>query len=276
MQGVLFTIFGFPIYWYSIFIVIGLLLGIKITTILIRRRGYNDEVVWDLIIAGVPLGLVGARLFFVAFNWDFYRYNIGAIFSLRMEGVAIYGAVIGGVLAAYIVSRFRKCSFFDIADCAAPSLILAQALGRWGNFFNQEVYGGVVENVSGQISSHLALFPPAVYIDAVGEWHVALFLIESVWNLIVFACLMTFFYKSKRRGCTTFLYFALYSGMRAILEGFREEEFILTMFGLPVDRILAAAVCIVAVVLFIVFFRKGGARAKPIPEIYQIQPEKEK
>ena len=148
----------------------------------------------DFILLAVPLGVIGARLYYVVFSWDEFAGHLDRIFTLQMQGLAIYGAVIGGIIAALIMAKWRKMSFWDLLDCAAPSLILAQAMGRWGNFFNQELYGGVLTSVSGQVSSQLALFPPAVNIN--GEWHLALFLIESVWNLIVFGILMLYWKKA--------------------------------------------------------------------------------
>ncbi len=140
----------------------------------------------DVLLLGIPLGIIGARLYFVAFSWDMFKNNLDQIFTLQMEGLAIYGAVIGGLLAVFILSKWKKISFWDVTDAAVPSLILAQALGRWGNFFNQEVYGAALTSVGGQVGSHLALFPPAVFIDATQTWHVALFLYESVFNLCIF------------------------------------------------------------------------------------------
>ena len=133
----------------------GVLLGFWISTRLTRRRGYNSNLIMDVLLLGIPLGIIGARLYFVAFSWDMFKNNLDQIFTLQMEGLAIYGAVIGGLLAVFILSKWKKISFWDVTDAAVPSLILAQALGRWGNFFNQEVYGAALTSVGAVSYTHL-------------------------------------------------------------------------------------------------------------------------
>ncbi|NLC51952.1 MAG: prolipoprotein diacylglyceryl transferase, partial [Firmicutes bacterium] len=204
MNNVAFSIFGVAIYWYGLLIMAGLILGIIISVNLAKTRGYNSDFILDFVILAVPLGIIGARLFYVAFSFEEFAGRLDTIFSLRMSGLSIFGAVIGGIVAALIFARWKKISIWDLFDCAAPSLILAQALGRWGNFFNGEVYGGIVNNPGMKISEYLALYPPAVFIKADGNWHLALFLIESVWNLITFAVLMTVFHKQKKGRGTVF------------------------------------------------------------------------
>ena len=147
------------------------------------------------------------------------------------------------------------------------------AMGRWGNFFNQELYGGVLTSVSGQVSSQLALFPPAVNIN--GEWHLALFLIESVWNLIVFGILMLYWKKRPlERGSVFWLYCGLYASARAILEGMRISEFSLMIFG--TIRVSQVASVVIAVFAWIMFYRvrkRKGYGGPGVPERYQLKPE---
>ena len=152
MDGVAFSIFGFDVYWYGLIIMMGILVGIVISTKLSKIRGYSSDMILDFILLAVPLGVI-ARLYYVVFSWDEFAGHLDRIFTLQMQGLAIYGAVIGGIIAALIMAKWRKMSFWDLLDCAAPSLILAQAMGRWGNFFNQELYGGVLNPARSPASS---------------------------------------------------------------------------------------------------------------------------
>jgi phosphatidylglycerol:prolipoprotein diacylglycerol transferase len=180
MNPIAFRIFGQPIYWYGILISIGVLLGIVLA---LRNAKYFDidqDSIIDMALLAIPLAIVGARLYYVIFEWEQYRDNIWSIFNIRKGGLAIFGGVIGGALGVIIYSRRKKLSFWDLADICAPSLILGQAIGRWGNYINQEAYGFAVNNPEWQ------WFPAAVYIDATQQWHLATFFYESFWNFIVF------------------------------------------------------------------------------------------
>lgn len=269
MSGIAFSIFGFDVYWYGLIIMTGILVGIYISTRLSQKRGYSSEMILDFILLAVPLGVVGARLYYVAFSWEEFAGHLERVFTLQMQGLAIYGAVLGGILAAWIMAKWRKMSFWDLLDCAAPSLILAQAMGRWGNFFNQELYGGVLTSVSGQVSSQLALFPPAVNVN--GQWHLALFLIESIWNLIVFGVLLAYWKKRPReRGSVFWLYCGLYASARAILEGMRISEFSLMIFGtIRVSQVASVFIALFAWIMFYKVRKKGGYKGPDVPERYK-------
>ena len=275
-NNIAFRLFGLSVYWYSIFIMSGTVIGMLLSTWLTKKRGYNSNLIIDVLLFGIPLGIIGARLYFVLFNLPEFLSHPERIFTLQMEGLAIYGAVIGGLLAVFILSKWRKVSFWDVTDAAVPSLILAQAIGRWGNFMNQELYGRVIETVSGQVSSHLALFPPAVFIDATGSWHSALFLIESAWNLITFGVLLFFYLKQpQKRGCNTWLYFFLYCAVRCYLEGLRLEHFSLMLGSFRVSQVLSGIMALAAGILFVITYRKGGYKGKEIPEIYRLKERTE-
>lgn len=141
---VAFEIFGRPVYWYGILIATGVLIGIYLAMGYARRLKFDPEVILDFALLAIPFAIVGARLYYVAFQWDIYKDNPIDIFKIWEGGLAIYGAVIGGIVAAMIFSRWRKMNFWDLVDIVSPSLILGQAIGRWGNFFNQEAYGRIV------------------------------------------------------------------------------------------------------------------------------------
>lgn len=275
MNNVAFTIFGFDIYWYGLLIMAGLIIGIFLSTNFAKKRGYKSDFILDFVILAVPLGIIGARLFYVAFSFDEFSGRLEAIFSLRMSGLSIFGAVIGGIAAALIYSKWKKTSVWDLFDCAAPSLILAQALGRWGNFFNEEVYGGIINNPGLKIFENLALFPPAVFISSHKQWHLALFLIESVWNLITFAVLITVFHKQKeKRGIVFWLYFTMYCAVRSVLEGLRDEEFILYAGPVRISQLVSIILFALGLVMLVICIKKGGYKAVEIPDKYRLETAK--
>jgi phosphatidylglycerol:prolipoprotein diacylglycerol transferase len=275
MNNIAFTIFGVPIYWYGIMILLGVLMATYVAIHLSHKIGYSSEMPMDLLLLALPLGVIGARLYDVAFEWSYFSQHMDQIFALRMSGLAIYGAVIGGLVAVFILSKWRKMSFWDIADPVVPGLVLAQAIGRWGNYFNQELYGGVISGVHAQVLPDLALFPPAVLVG--GQWHLGLFLIESFWNLLVFALLLQLWKKRPQlRGGAFWGYITLYGAGRAILEGLRMPDFSLMIWGtsLRVSQLVSIAMAIIGAVMFIYLWKKGGYKHKEIPEIYRLDKKK--
>ena len=135
---------GFSLHYYGALIALGVLLGVLLAMKREKRLGLAKDTTIDLALVGVPAALVGARLYYVAFQWDFYKDDLWKIFSVREGGMAIYGGVLAALLAGWIFARVRKLRFASLADLAAPSLALGQAIGRWGNFVNQEAYGYAV------------------------------------------------------------------------------------------------------------------------------------
>jgi len=139
-----FQLFGQPIYWYGILISIGVLLGILLAMRNARVFGIEQDSLIDFALLAIPLAIIGARLYYVVFKWDLYRENLLDIINIRKGGLAIYGGVIGGILAGVIFTKWKKLDFWNLADICAPSLILGQAIGRWGNYINQEAFGPLV------------------------------------------------------------------------------------------------------------------------------------
>lgn len=142
-----FTVFGQDIYWYGIFIGLGVILGVLLALHEAKHTGQNPDTYLDFIIYAMIIAIIGARLYYVIFSWDFYSQHPEKIFAIREGGLAIYGGIIGGVLTAIVYSRVKKKNFWVMADTMAPSLILGQMLGRWGNFFNKEAFGGFTDNL---------------------------------------------------------------------------------------------------------------------------------
>lgn len=222
------------LHYYGMLIALGVLLGVFLAMKRESRLGLAKDTTIDLALVGVPAALVGARLYYVAFSWDFYKDDLWKILSVREGGMAIYGGVLAALLAGWIFSRVRKVPFASLADLAAPSLALGQAIGRWGNFVNQEAYGYAVTDPA------LCRFPIAVFIEADGRWHLATFFYESAWCFLIVAFILLMERKGRlRRPGDAFLwYLLLYGAERAVVEGLRTDS--LMLGPVRVSQLLAA------------------------------------
>lgn len=214
MDPIAFTIFGYPIRWYGIIIASAVVIGTLLASREAKRRGLNEDLIIDLLLFAIPAAILGARLYYVVFKWDYYKNYPAEILNIRGGGLAIHGAIIGGVIVALIYSRIKGISFWQLADIASPSLILGQSIGRWGNFANQEAHGGPTN------------LPWGIMVDGV-KVHPT-FLYESVWNFIVFIFLIWYSRKhSKKEGEVFLLYLILYSLARLVIEGMRTDSLML-------------------------------------------------
>lgn len=248
MNPIAFHVFGKPVYWYGIIIALGVMIGIYLAMRYADRLGHNQEMIIDFSILAIPVAIIGARLYYVIFSWDYYSKNPGDIIKIWEGGLAIYGGVIGGVISALIFAKRRKIDFWELCDIVSPSLILGQALGRWGNFFNQEAYGYPINNPAWQ------WFPAGVYIDANAQWHMATFFYESMWNLLVFFFLLFYKKKRKKSGEIFLLYLILYSAGRVVIEGLRTDSLYWGSFR--VSQLLSGILILVGIVLFIIRRKK--------------------
>lgn len=245
-----FSIFGLEIKFYGIIMATAMLVGYFIACKLAKKRGIDSNDILTLAIIVLPLAVIGARIYYCVFSGYSYSFLefIGwenGTFAIR--GLAIYGGVIGGFVGVLIYCAIKR-SFRIlpvITDILVPVLILGQALGRWGNFFNQEAYGSAVTNPNWQ------WFPFAVFIDGEG-WHLATFFYESLWNLIGFAVLLAIFYKHKTPGTTTASYLIFYGLGRVLIEGLRTDSLYLWNTSIRVSQLLSAILILVGVVILIV------------------------
>ncbi|MBE7092293.1 MAG: prolipoprotein diacylglyceryl transferase [Clostridiales bacterium] len=257
--GVLFENFlgisGFDIYWYGVLIAFGFLLAFINTSFLCKKRGYPSDLTVDMLIICIIGAIVGARTYYVIFQWKSYFVpgdiiaTIGKIIDIRQGGLAIYGGIIGCVIGLSFYAWRKKYNWFSLLDVCAGSLALGQAIGRWGNFFNQEAHGALVENTS------LQFFPYAVYLDSPkgtepAGWYQATFFYESLWCFLIFAVLCLLFFKQKYYGQITLTYLALYGFERGIVEWLRTDQ--LTIGSVPVSAILSIVLCISATITLLI------------------------
>lgn len=223
-----FDLFGWRVNFYGIISALSYLLGIVITCLVAKKRGFKIEDIVTLACYVIPFAIIGARLYYVLFRLEYYT-NFWDIFKIWEGGLGFYGGLIGGALAVLLYCLIHKKNFFALIDIIAPALICAQALGRWGNFFNQEAYGYPIDNPNWQ------WFPFGVYIDHCTQpdctcdgsgWHLATFFYESLWNFISFAILMILLYKVnfKRNGMVASYYLILYGIGRMFIEGLRTDS----------------------------------------------------
>lgn len=267
-----FTVFGQDIYWYGIFIGLGVILGVLLALHEAKRTGQNPDTYLDFIIYAMIIAIIGARLYYVIFSWDFYSQHPEKIFAIREGGLAIYGGIIGGVLTAIVYSRVKKKNFWVMADTIAPSLILGQMLGRWGNFFNKEAFGGFTDNLFAmryQLSQVRAsdvtpdILQNLVTVNGVDYIQVhPTFLYESMWSLCVFIILLILQRKKKFNGQVCATYFFGYALGRVWIEGLRTDQ--LCIGNVPVSQALSAVLIIASVVLYV--YCKKKAAAVPVTE----------
>ena len=245
--------------WYSTLIVLGMALALLLASKEEKRLGLQKDTAVDLALCVIPCGIIGARLYYVAFSWRFFAGDPLRILRIWEGGLAVYGGVLGGLLAALVFSRIRKIPLATLTDIMVPGLVLAQAIGRWGNYFNMEAYGAVITNPAWQF------FPVGVLIPEGGGhiWHMATFFYESMWNLGVFIALMCLRKRAFRRFDLTCWYFLLYGAGRFVIEGLRTDS--LTVFGgFRVSQLLSAGMVLFALIWFARHVKRRGGLLAPV------------
>ena len=238
----LFGIEGFNIAWYGIIIVCGMLLGVLLAMHRTKQRGLKPDMVLDFLFWSIPLAIVGARLYYVIFEWENYAGDLFKIFAVNQGGLAIYGGVIGGIIAAAIFCKMKKIPIFTLLDLVIPSLILGQVIGRWGNFVNQEAFGNIITNPS------LQFFPAAVYIEKLGEWHQATFFYESTWNIVLLCVVLLLSRKKVKDGILLSTYFIGYGIGRFLIEGLRTDSLYIIP-GIRVSQMLSLFLIAVGIIM---------------------------
>ncbi len=248
------TIFGFRIAFYGIIIGCGMLAGIWLAQKDAKRRGQDPELYLDYALYGIICAIIGARTYYVIFEWDAYKDDLLQIFNLRAGGLAIYGGVIGAVLSLLIFAWRRKQPFFSLADTGVLGLVLGQIIGRWGNFFNCEAFGGYTDSllamrikrslvnpsmISQELLDHIIIEQGVGYIQV----HPT-FLYESLWNLCLLIFMLWYRKRKKFDGEMVLIYFLGYGIGRCWIEGLRTDQLLLFGTGLPVSQCLSIALAV--------------------------------
>ena len=246
----LFGVEGWNIAWYGVIIAVGMVLGVSLAIYRVRRQYLKEDLIFDFIIIALPVAIICARGYYVIFEWDSYSGDILSIFKIWEGGLAIYGGVLGGLITAILFCHHYKFPLFRFLDLVVPSLVLGQAIGRWGNFVNQEAFGNLVEN------SSLQFFPYAVYIDALGEWHQATFFYESMWNVCLLVAILIVSRKEPKTGTMTCMYFVFYGLGRFLIEGLRTDSLYI-ISGIRASQVLSLLLFLEGMLLYVVFVRRN-------------------
>jgi phosphatidylglycerol---prolipoprotein diacylglyceryl transferase len=249
--------------WYGLLIASAVLIGVSLSQYLAKRRNVNPDLLSDLSIWLVIGAIPAARLYYVLFQWSEYAQHPDRIIAIWQGGIAIHGAIIGGTLAALIFAKLKRVSFWQLADLVAPSLILGQAIGRWGNFFNSEAFGRPT-NLPWKLYIPIERRPPEF---ANFEYFHPTFLYESIWDLIVFALLITLFFRSLagkprlRVGTLIMVYLATYSLGRLWIEGLRTDSLMLGPLR------IAQIVSLTGIALGLAGLAWLYVRKRPLPDV---------
>lgn len=264
------TVFGFDITYYGIIIGLGILAGIFIAAAEAKRSGQNPEDYYDLAIYAVIFSIIGARIYYVIFSWDMYKGDLISILNIRQGGLAIYGGIIAAIITVIIYAKIKKMSAPLIFDTAGLGLVAGQMIGRWGNFFNREVFGEYTDSlfamrlpvdavrgsdISELMREHMETADGVSYIQA----HPT-FLYESLWCLMVLIIMLVYRKHKKFNGEVFLVYLMGYGIGRFWIEGIRTDQLLLPGLGIPVSQMLSGILVVVAIVLIVYNRRKMGGR----------------
>ncbi|MCI8377803.1 MAG: prolipoprotein diacylglyceryl transferase [Lachnospiraceae bacterium] len=265
---------GFSIAYYGIIIAVGMIAGFYMASWQAKRLGQNSEVILDLALWDIFFAIIGARLYYVIFSWDYYCEHPTEIFNIRGGGMAIYGGVIAGVLTTLVFAKVKKLSFGELTDAASSGLLVGQIFGRWGNFFNREVFGGYTDNLfamqlkQSQVRSsdvNTDLLRHLVDIDGVKYIQVhPTFLYESLWNLLLLIVILLWTKKRKFGGQLFLMYLFGYGLGRFWIEGIRVDQLMLFGTGIPVSQLLSGLLAVISGGILVFKFwkmRKAGNAA---------------
>ena len=248
MNRVAFNIFGFNVYYYSLCILLGVIVAYILITREGKKQGLPKEFISDLIFYTLIIGILGARVYYCVFNLDYYLANPSEILKIYNGGLAIHGGVIAGFIFVYFYTKKKNVSFIKILDIIAPAVIIAQSFGRWGNFFNQEAHGGITtyQNLK---NIHIPEFIiNGMHIE--GKYYYPTFFFESIWCLIGFIILMIARRnKNLRKGFQIGFYFIWYGIGRFFIEALRTDS--LMFFGLKIAQIVSLIGIIIGIIIIV-------------------------
>lgn len=266
------TIGGFTIAFYGMIIAFGMVMGYLMTAFQAKRTGQEPDLYLDLALWDIVFAVIGARIYYVVFSWNYYKDNLLQIFNTRGGGLAIYGGVIAGVITTIIFGKVRKQNFFQLLDTACVGLITGQIIGRWGNFCNREAFGGYTNGLfamqlkeSDVASSNLthAVLKHIVEIDGTRYIQVhPTFLYESLWNVGVLVVLLLFTKHRKYNGQIFLIYLLGYGLGRVWIEGLRTDQLLFFGTGVAVSQVLSGVLVAVSAAILIYQYVKGRQERK--------------
>lgn len=260
------SIGGFEIAYYGMIIACGMLLGLCLAMWVAKKTRQNPDLYFDVALYAIPVALLGARAYYVIFSWDQYKDNLIHILYFREGGLAIFGGVIAAVITFYVYVKIKKQNFWLMVDTGCVGLVLGQIIGRWGNFFNREAFGGYTDglfamqlplnavrssDVTQEMMEHLQTIRGVQYIQV----HPT-FLYESLWNTGVLLMLLFFTKRKKFDGEIFLLYLAGYGIGRFWIEGLRTDQLLLPGIGLPVSQVLSIVVAICSIIVILIQRKK--------------------
>lgn len=268
------TIGGFTIAFYGMIIAFGMVMGYLMTAFQAKRTGQEPDLYLDLALWDIVFAVIGARIYYVIFTWDYYKDNLLQIFNTRGGGLAIYGGVIAGVITTIIFGKVRKQNFFQLLDTACIGLITGQIIGRWGNFCNREAFGGYTNGLfamqlkqSDVAASNLthSVLKHAVEIDGTRYIQVhPTFLYEALWNIGVLIILLLFTKHRKYNGQIFLIYLLGYGLGRAWIEGLRTDQLIFFGTGVAVSQVLSGGLVVASAAILIYRFVKDRQKVKSV------------
>lgn len=255
-----FNVFGFSIALYGVIIGLGFFLALILISKIAGATGQNPDTYWDVATFVIVFSIIGARIYYVFFAWDYYKDNPISVFNIRNGGLAIYGGVIAGFLTAFIYCRIKKVNFFLLTDTIMPGLLLGQVMGRWGNFTNREAFGEYTDNlfamrlpVEAVRSGEITELMKAHMVEGTNYIQVSpTFLYESMWNLCLLIIVLLYIKHKKFDGEIVLLYLGGYGLGRFWIEGLRTDQLIMHTTGLPVSQMLAICLVVFSVTAMII------------------------
>lgn len=271
------SVFGFEIAFYGMIIGLAVVAGILMASHMAKKTGQNPDTYYDLAIYAVVLSVIGARLYYVIFSWEYYKGDLLSIFNLREGGLAIYGAVIVAVITVAVFCKVKKLSFGVLADTAVPGLILGQIIGRWGNFFNREAFGEYTNSlfamqlpldavrssdVTDMMRKNIEVIDGISYIQV----HPT-FLYESLWNVGVLLIMLWWRKYKKFDGELLLMYLFGYGVGRFWIEGLRTDQLLIPNTDIAVSQVLALVLVVISAVLI---WKMSKKTMKPVAEVEKV------
>ncbi len=255
-----FRIAGIDIQWYGLIITLGLILAMIYVIPKMKRFGLDADKAFDPILGGILGGIVGARAYYVLWNWDYYKGDFLAIINTRNGGLAIYGGIIGALIVGIIICKIKKVKLLPMLDITVLGLLIGQGVGRWGNFVNQEAFGTNTGNIFGMTGGTIqkTIFVNSDYIDGsmlnidyLEPVHPC-FLYESVWCILGFLILSTYSKHRKYDGQILLMYMAWYGAERFIVEGLRTDS--LMLGNIRVSQLFSLIICISSIIVQVIMY----------------------